>query len=151
MLYDQAIIVELPTRDGAKYIANLRYVIKDSVTSHEGLSTGDYDSFDSICSETMIGVKNTESKYTQCWFGKQSKALVDVVATENDMAAQFVLAQTTASSSTKMLVSDDATKLAQTKVRAGNNFGDMSEADRTLLAQTINQANLGWTASPYLA
>ena len=79
--------MELPTRDGAKYIANLRYVIKDSVTSHEGLSTGDYDSFDSICSETMIGVKNTESKYTQCWFGKQSKALVDVVVTENDMAA----------------------------------------------------------------
>jgi len=32
-----------------------------------------------------------------------------------------------------------------------NNFSDMSEEDRILLAQTINEADLTWTADPYLS
>ena len=64
MIYDQSIFVELPDRDAAKYVANFRYEIKEGQANDGPLTTGSYDSFDSVCSETMIGFKHTESKYT---------------------------------------------------------------------------------------
>lgn len=62
-VYDQSIIVNLPERDNAKYTANMRYVLKEG-QSDQGLGTGSYEAFDSVCSETMVGVKQTDSFYT---------------------------------------------------------------------------------------
>lgn len=60
------------------------------------------------------------------------------------MAAPLILAQTSSQKS-------DAKVLAQTEshTRLGN-YLDVSESDRILLAQTINDAGLTWTADPYI-
>ena len=95
MVYDQNIVIELKERDGAKYTANFRYNIKEGSKSRAtSLTTGSFDDFDSVCSETMVGLKLTESKYSQCWYGKQDERLTDQVAEETKLAAAFVLAQT---------------------------------------------------------
>ena len=39
VVYDQNIVVELPTRDNAKYTANMRYVIKDEYVGQEQMLT----------------------------------------------------------------------------------------------------------------
>ena len=58
MVYDQSIVIELPSRD-AKYMANFRYSLKPDVSpsQFDSLKTGSYEAFDSKCSETMVGVK----------------------------------------------------------------------------------------------
>ena len=80
----------------------------------------------------MVGLKLTNSKYSQCYFGKQDKPLTTEEAESNDKAAKFLLAQTKSSSTAKA----DTTKhyLAQTKNRTGNTFSQISEAQRILLA-----------------
>ena len=80
----------------------------------------------------MVGLKLTSSKYSQCFFGKQDKPLTTEVAESNNYAAKFLLAQTKSSSKAKT----DTTKhyLAQTKIRTGNTFSQMNEAQRILLA-----------------
>ena len=72
MVYDQAIVLEVPRIEG-KFMANFRYSVKDSVGPSEvnTLKSGSYEKFDSRCSETMVGVKFDEgdTKGIQCWIG----------------------------------------------------------------------------------
>ena len=154
MVYDQNIVIELKERDGAKYTANFRYNIKEGSKSRaSSLTTGSFDDFDSVCSETMVGLKLTESKFSQCWYGKQDKKLSNKVAEETDLAAALVLAQTGTKAALSSSDAPDATKkqLSQTHSKGlGNTFGQMNEADRIMLAQTVNAANLSWRADAYL-
>ena len=59
VVYDQAIVVELPGKHHAKYTANLRYSVKPSVSEsrYDSLKCGSYESFNSRCDETMVGMK----------------------------------------------------------------------------------------------
>lgn len=50
--------------NGVRFIANFRYNVKPSISSDpvadggnsfEGMKTGDYDSFESDCGQTMVG------------------------------------------------------------------------------------------------
>jgi hypothetical protein len=83
-IYDQAMRVEL--ENGTRYITNFRYNIKPDISGDplkdgsdkfEGTQTGDYQSFDSVCSETMVGFVQkvhgqgslTDHK-AQCFFAK---------------------------------------------------------------------------------
>lgn len=65
-IYDQALNIELD--NGMRFIANLRYNIKNSITEDpykeakekgvdqwSQIETGDYDKFDSECTQTMVG------------------------------------------------------------------------------------------------
>ena len=56
-------LLELLT-NGMRFISNFRYNVKHNLSSNpladgfekfEGMSTGDYKSFDSVCSESMVG------------------------------------------------------------------------------------------------
>lgn len=71
VVYDQAIVVELPGKHHAKYTANLRYAVKPSVSEsrYDSLKNGSYESFNSRCDETMVGVKFNKDKMLQCWVG----------------------------------------------------------------------------------
>lgn len=62
-VYDQAFRVELD--NGMRFVANFRYnlkenlsqdPLKDGTSKFENVKTGDYDSFDSKCNESMVGV-----------------------------------------------------------------------------------------------
>lgn len=61
-VYDQSIVVELLNDHKAKYMANMRYTIKDDVSKevYGHLNTNSRESFDSDCSGTMVGVKFNE-------------------------------------------------------------------------------------------
>lgn len=60
-IYDQSMNVEL--ENGLRFIINFKYTLKNqhkdpstqSSDSFSELKTGDYDKFNSICNETMIG------------------------------------------------------------------------------------------------
>ena len=82
MIYDQGLVVELPSRK-AKYAANFRYSLKPSVTpdKYDSLKCSSYESFDSVCDQTMVGVKfGTDDKAVQCWLGYQNRPLTTRVA-----------------------------------------------------------------------
>lgn len=82
-------VVELD--NGQRFIANFRYNLKKSVSEdplfdnkHRNLqkiSTTNFDSFNSICSETMVGLVQTNDKKkssmtsfpAQCFHAKQIK------------------------------------------------------------------------------
>ena len=84
-IYDQAMRVEL--ENGVRFLTNFRYNVKDNISSNPlkdgeskftGLSTGDYGSFDSDCSKTMVGfVQKVHGSGSltdhpiQCFYGKQ--------------------------------------------------------------------------------
>ena len=62
-IYDQAMRVELD--NGIRFISNFRYNLKPSVSADpvgdggntfSSLKTSDYDSFDSDCGATMVGM-----------------------------------------------------------------------------------------------
>ena len=149
MIYDQGLVVELPSRS-AKYAANFRYSLKPSVTAdkYDSLKCSSYESFDSVCDQTMVGVKfGTDGKSVQCWLGYQNRPLTTRVARETNLFSDLILAQTSASHS------QPAPRLAQTQVHShtGSLLKEISEEDRISFAQTINSANLGWTADPYVA
>ena len=59
MVYDQAIVVDLPQRHKAKYQANLRYSLKAETRpdQYDDMKCGSYEFFDSRGDETMVGVK----------------------------------------------------------------------------------------------
>jgi len=88
-IYDQAFRVEL--ENGMRFITNFRYNIKpeisqdpfkDGASTFEGTQTGDYASFNSNCSETMVGFvqqvhgngSSMKNHKAQCFYGKQTKA-----------------------------------------------------------------------------
>lgn len=48
-----------------------------------------------------------------------------------------------------MKISDTTKVLGQVQARSGNPLNEMSESDRILLAQIINEAHLSWTADSY--
>ena len=77
VVYDQAIVVELPGRHKAKYQANMRYSLKNAVRAeqYDQLKCGSYESFDSKCDETMVGFKFNDDKMIQCWVGYQTEAI----------------------------------------------------------------------------
>ena len=79
-VYDQSIIVELPLRQEAKFVANFRYTVKGSVSEsqYDSLTTGSYDSFDSHCDQTMVGFKLGKDKLHQCWVGTQTAPLTEL-------------------------------------------------------------------------
>jgi len=65
-IYDQALNIEL--ENGMRFVANLRYNIKNNITEDpyteaqkkgvdqwSQIETGDYDKFDSDCTQTMVG------------------------------------------------------------------------------------------------
>jgi hypothetical protein len=58
MIYDQSLTIVLDQGGPAERItANFKFTIKDAVPVDQwaSKSTGDFSSFDSICSETMVG------------------------------------------------------------------------------------------------
>ena len=83
-IYDQAMRVELD--NGTRFITNFRYNIKPDISNDpiadgsgkfEGTQTGDYQSFDSVCSETMVGFVqkvhgqgNMKEHNAHCFFAK---------------------------------------------------------------------------------
>jgi len=83
-VYDQAMRVELD--NGMRFLANFRYNVKVSLSEDplrdgagpfQGLKTGDYDSFDSKCDETMVGMVQTvhgsgsmKNHRAQCFYAK---------------------------------------------------------------------------------
>ena len=87
-IYDQAMRVEL--ENGIRFITNFRYNIKPSISkdpvadgsaTFEGTQTGDYASFNSNCSETMVGFvqqvhggsgSSMKTHKAQCFYGKQT-------------------------------------------------------------------------------
>ena len=71
VVYDQAIVVDLPGKHHAKYTANFRYTVKPGVSAsrYDTLKNGSYESFNSSCDETMVGVKLGKDKMLQCWVG----------------------------------------------------------------------------------
>lgn len=93
VVYDQAIVVELPSR-GAKFMANLRYSLKPQTTPNQfdQLKCGSYEAFDSVCDETMVGVKFNADKMIQCWVGYQTKAATNERPQESELASPFILA-----------------------------------------------------------
>mmetsp|Transcript_33023 Transcript_33023/g.50598 ORF Transcript_33023/g.50598 Transcript_33023/m.50598 type:complete len:171 (-) Transcript_33023:1257-1769(-) len=94
-IYDQALNIELD--NGMRFIVNFRYNLKPSVSkdpfvdaSQQGVAgfgqieSGDYDKFNSDCSDTMVGfVQNVpattgqsfsmSNHQVQCFYGKQEK------------------------------------------------------------------------------
>lgn len=71
LVYDQAIVVDLPQRHKAKYTANFRYSLKKGVhaSQYDQMKCGSYEFFDSNCEETMVGVKFNDDNMVQCWVG----------------------------------------------------------------------------------
>ena len=59
MIYDQAIVVDLPQLQKAKYQANLRYSLKPETQpdQYDELKVKSFEFFDSRCDERMVGVK----------------------------------------------------------------------------------------------
>ena len=102
VVYDQSIVVELPKRlperKMAKFMANMRYSLKDEIrtSQYDGLKCGSYEAFNSRCDETMVGVKFNHDRMVQCWVGYQTEALTDAKPKENELAASLILAQTDA-------------------------------------------------------
>jgi hypothetical protein len=101
----------------------------------------------------MVGAKlgNTD-KRVQCWVGKQTAAMTRQAPEESHGLSPTILAQTGSSSSSASSSTDSAevaTELAQTKNRLGN-LKDLPVEERIILAQTINESDLSWTADPYL-
>ena len=84
MIYDQAmtIVLEEPTE---RITANFKYTIKDSIPQDRWMTrkTSDYSSFDSICSETMVGFwqasSHEGSHATSCVIGRQVHKDTDIV------------------------------------------------------------------------
>ena len=110
--------IELPQRNG-KYMANFRYSLKDSVppAKYNELKTSSYDSFESRCDETMVGVKfGTDDKAIQCWVGYQTEPLTMQKARQTDKASPLILAQT----------SSEAEAESKTHSHVGK-FADISE------------------------
>lgn len=144
VVYDQAIIVELPER-GAKFTANMRYSLKEKVTpsQFDGLKCGSYEAFDSVCDETMVGIKFNSDQMIQCWVGYQTKAATQEKPEESELASLFILAQTAA----ELEVETDASTQYQGTL---GHFMDMPESERLNLAQTINEADLSYKASAYI-
>ena len=89
-IYDQAFDVEL--ENGIRFIANLRYSIKNKLSAdpvkqaRQGLESfgtigsDDYDKFDSVCGQTMVGFVQNVNKPSslaqhniQCFHGVQKK------------------------------------------------------------------------------
>ena len=93
----------------------------------------------------MVGNKFNNDGHIQCWVGKQTTPLTTAPLNENTIASQFILAQTDSQKDS------GETELAQTKAhnRLGR-FSDLPAEDRIMLAQTINESNLSWTADAYL-
>ena len=89
-VYDQSFVVEL--ENGLRFLANFKYTLKPDVTKDpvhaqaskfDGLKSGDYAKFDSLCDQTMVGfVQNIPSSspnktqgslnhhFVQCFYGK---------------------------------------------------------------------------------
>lgn len=84
MIYDQAmtIVLDEPTE---RITTNFKYTIKDSIPKDMWSSrkTGDYSSFDSICSETMVGFwqahHGSGEPSTSCVIGRQIQKDTDIV------------------------------------------------------------------------
>ena len=99
----------------------------------------------------MVGVKLGNDKMLQCWVGYQTEADNPKKPTQTKLAAPSIFAQT--SSETEEVA--DAPLLAQTEAyteihaRLGS-YTELPVEERIKLAQTINEANLTWTASAYL-
>lgn len=55
-------------------MANMRYNLKKDISEdqYDGLKCGSYEAFDSVCDETMVGVKFNKDKMLQCWVGYQT-------------------------------------------------------------------------------
>ena len=154
VVYDQAIVVELPNRynegKSVKFTANMRYSLKPEIeqSQYDDLTTGAYEAFNSRCTETMVGFKFNEDKMIQCWVGYQTAALTNKKATEADGISPLLLAQTSVEET------DAELELAQTAAhtKLGRySFEEMPAEARVNFAQTINKSNLTWKADPYLA
>ena len=130
LIYDQSIVVSLPDTHKAKYVANLRYSLKDGVDAnqYDSLKCGSYEAFDSTCTETMVGVKFNEDKMVQCWTGRQTSPFNTLPATEADGSSAFILAQTSSE-----VDEENDTVLAQTHSRLGS-FSELSAEARIELA-----------------
>lgn len=88
-MYDQSFVVEL--ENGLRFLANFKYSLKSDISKEpvseqaskfDGLKSGDYAKFDSLCDQTMVGfVQHIPSPskpshsltqhFVQCFYGKQ--------------------------------------------------------------------------------
>ena len=86
-IYDQSLLVEL--ENGLRFLSNFKYAlkpeistdpVKEQVTQFAALKTGDYNKFESMCDQTMVGfvmdipkVKNNQQSLQQhkmqCFYG----------------------------------------------------------------------------------
>ena len=102
-VYDQALKIEL--ENGLRFISNLRYNAKDTLTkdplddamlSFVNLNTGDYGSFDSDCSKTMVGFVQsipsvTGERYSMtehkavCFYGGKNEKTQNLSETESSV------------------------------------------------------------------
>ena len=88
-VYDQSFEVEL--ENGLRFLTNFKYTLKNDISKNpsqelvqkfDTLKTGDYNKFDSLCDQTMVGFVQqipsiTNKAYSlgehqvQCFYGKQ--------------------------------------------------------------------------------
>jgi hypothetical protein len=88
-VYDQSFEVEL--ENGLRFLTNFKYTLKPDISKNptqelvqkfENLKTGDYNRFDSLCDQTMVGFVQTIPSITnkayslnehlvQCFYAKQ--------------------------------------------------------------------------------
>lgn len=150
-VYDQSLVVTLPERN-SKLTANWRYHLKDVVKPqhYDQLKTGTYEAFDSICSETMVGVKLVHGEGIECWVGKQTSPATTKVAYEEHDFSALILAQTSATVETETAGLIDLMNENQGFTKRLGSFSDIPESTRKILAQTINESNLTWKADPYI-
>lgn len=105
-MYDQALTI---FNEKKRWMANFRYEV-NSNKGWETLSTGDYDEFDSVCRQTMVGiVQDRDTKEFHCMKGK--KISPDKPTSIKDDRATVAMAQTSSSGSRHGMMS-----LAQTAV-----------------------------------
>jgi len=83
MIYDQALTIVLEKGGSEERITtNFKYTVKDmlSESSWKYLKTSDYDSFDSVCTETMVGFwQNKTDNKLSCVTGRQIHKDNDIV------------------------------------------------------------------------
>ena len=87
MIYDQAMVVNVPTR-GLQFIANFRYSVDPRIdpSQYHLLETGTYEAFISKCTETMVGVvmHDGDKSAIQCYIGYQERPFLNVKIEENE-------------------------------------------------------------------
>ena len=88
MVYDQAFYVELK-ESGRKFTANFKYTLKSASDDLSTLKAAEYERFDSVCTETMVGFLQTKTGIS-CAYAVQKTAANKHVALEERGKSAFI-------------------------------------------------------------